>query len=246
VATDILSSVARGSVTKIPVTAGTRTLELLESARRYNRWTFERVRDGLGNRVLEIGCGTGTFTQFLVDRELVVGLEVEAEYADFARARFRDRPNVVIRLLDVTASSEELRPYGFDSAISVNVFEHIDDDLAAMKAVNALLEPAGTLTLLVPAHPLLFSPFDRAIGHHRRYTKRDLRVKLEAAGFEIERLRESNPVGALGWFLNNVVLRRKDLHGIRLHDSLVPMLAAADRCLEFPVGLSLVAIARKV
>jgi len=133
----------------------------------------------------------------------------------------------------------------FDSALSVNVFEHIDDDVAVMKAVFVLLAPGGTLNLLVPAHPLLMSPFDLSIGHHRRYTKRGLRQKLEAAGFTVERIRRSNPVGFVGWLVNNRLLGRRKLSAVGLYDRLVPVLARIDRMAEPPVGLSLIAVARK-
>jgi len=113
-----------------------------------------------------------------------------------------------------------------------------------MKAVYALLEPGGTFTLLVPSHPLLFGRFDRDIGHHRRYTKRELRRKLEAGGFVVERIRRSNPVGALGWLVSVRLLGLRRLRGTGLFDRLVPAFAVLDR-VELPLGLSLVAVARK-
>ena len=224
--------------------SGASTLEVMEGAHRYNRWIYDRVRDGIGQRVLEIGCGTGTITSFMVDRQLVVGIDVVDDYIQSTSDRFRDRPNVVIRQHDLTASIEPLRGYRFDSAVSVNVFEHIANDEAAMKAVYALLEPGGTFTLLVPSHPLLFGRFDRDIGHHRRYTKRELRRKLEARGFVVERIRRSNPVGALGWLVSVRLLGLRRLRGTGLFDRLVPAFAVLDR-VELPLGLSLVAVARK-
>ncbi len=225
--------------------AGAHTLETLEGAHRYNAWIFDRVKGALGDRVLEVGCGTGSITQFLTDRALVVGVDVVPAYLEVARARFANRPNVVILEQDLTASTAALAPYRFDSALSVNVFEHIGDDVAAMRAVARLLEPNGTLTLLVPSHPALMSPFDRAIGHHRRYRKAELGGKLEAAGFRVERLRRSNPVGAAGWLVNNRLLRRRRLGAVGLYDRLVPALAGFDRLAEPPFGLSLVAVGRK-
>ncbi|TMD10837.1 MAG: class I SAM-dependent methyltransferase, partial [Chloroflexi bacterium] len=136
--------------------------------------------------------------------------------------RFKDRPNVIIRRHDLTESIEPLRSYRFDSAVSVNVFEHIADDERALKAVHALLEPGGTFTLLVPSHPALLGAFDRDIGHHRRYTKGELRRKLEASGFTVERIRRSNPVGALGWLVNVRLLGLRRLRGTGLFDRLVP------------------------
>ena len=223
---------------------GASTLEVMESARRYNRWIYDRIRDGLGQRVLEIGCGTGTITSLMVDRQLVVGVDVVENYVRAASNRFKDRPNVVIRQHDLTESTDALRGYRFDSAVSVNVFEHIANDERAMKAVYALLEPGGTFTLLVPCHPALLGRFDRDIGHHRRYTKPGLRGKLEASGFTVERIRRSNPVGALGWLVNVRLLGLRRLRGTALFDRLVPAFAALDR-VELPLGLSLIAVARK-
>jgi SAM-dependent methyltransferase len=216
----------------------------MEGARRYNRWIYDRVRDGLGQRVLEIGCGTGTITSFLVDRQLVVGIDVVDDYVRSTTDRYRDRPNVVILRHDLTESIEPLGGYHFDSAVSVNVFEHIANDEAAMKAVYTLLEPGGTFTVLVPSHPALLGPFDRDIGHHRRYTKSELRRKLESSGFLVERIRRSNPVGALGWLINVRLLGLRRLRGANLFDQLVPALSVVDR-VELPLGLSLIAVARK-
>lgn len=224
--------------------SGASTLEVMEGAQRYNRWIYDRVREGIGQRVLEIGCGTGTITSFMVDRQLVVGIDVVDAYIQSTRERFADRPNVLIRRHDLTESVEPLRGYRFDSAVSVNVFEHIADDEAAMKAVYALLEPGGSFTLLVPSHPALLGAFDRDIGHHRRYTKSELRRKLEASGFVVERIRRSNPAGALGWLVNVRLLGLRRLRGTGLFDRLVPALRLVDR-VELPVGLSLIAVARK-
>jgi len=224
--------------------SGASTLEVMEGAHRYNRWIYDRVRGGLGQRVLEIGCGTGTITSFMVDRQLVVGIDVVDDYIRSTSHRFNDRPNIVVRRHDLTESIDALRGYRFDSALSVNVFEHIANDEGAMKAVYALLEPGGTFTLLVPCHPALLGGFDRDIGHHRRYTKRELRRKLEASGFTVERIRRSNPVGALGWLINVRLLGLRRLRGAGLFDRLVPAFAVLDR-VELPLGLSVIAVARK-
>ncbi|TME77079.1 MAG: class I SAM-dependent methyltransferase [Chloroflexi bacterium] len=224
--------------------SGASTLEVMEGAHRYNRWIYDRVRGALGQRVLEIGCGTGTITSFMVDRQLVVGIDVVDDYIRSTSHRFDDRPNIVVRRHDLTESIDALRGYRFDSALSVNVFEHIANDEGAMKAVYALLEPGGTFTLLVPCHPALLGGFDRDIGHHRRYTKRELRRKLEASGFTVERIRRSNPVGALGWLVNVRLLGLRRLRGTGLFDRLVPAFAVLDR-VELPLGLSVIAVARK-
>ena len=225
--------------------AGAATLEVLGSSKRYNQWIFDRIRPALGERLLEVGCGTGTMTQFMTDRELVVGVDVHPDYVESTQQRFKDKPNVVIRLLDITTTIEPIEHYRFDSAVSINVLEHIPDDEGALKAVHHLLVPGGRLTLFVPCHPILMSPFDEAIGHYRRYTKRDLAAKLRQAGVTVERMRRTNPVGAFGWLVTNTLLRNRSLRGAGLYDRLVPLLRRIDELAEPPVGLSIIAVGRK-
>lgn len=198
----------------------------------------------LGRRVLEIGCGTGTITAFLLDRELVVAIDVEEEFVQAVRDRFGEPANLVAAHHDLSRGPGDLARHHLDSAVSVNVFEHIEDDRAAFRAVYELLEPGGTLTVLVPAHPFLMSRFDRAIGHHRRYTKSELREKLAAAGFRVEGVRRGNLLGALGWLVLVKLLGRPQLEGVGLFDRLVPILDHFS-WIEPPIGLSLVGTGRK-
>jgi len=227
------------------VATGTRTLERLQAADRYNQWLLQRVSGALGRRVLEVGSGSGTMTRFLTDRELLVGIEVVDTFVADLRQRFADRPNVAFHRHDIAASVGELDRHRFDSAVSFNVFEHIEDDVAALRNVYRVLVPNGTIGLVVPAHPQLHGRFDNMIGHHRRYTVRDLRQKLERVGFRVERLAYSNPVGALGWFVQVKLLGRPELGATGLFDSMVPMFAAFERSFPVPFGLSVVAVARK-
>jgi SAM-dependent methyltransferase len=224
---------------------GTHTLDLLTDARNYNRWLFERVRPALGCRVLEIGSGTGTMTEYLTDRDLVVGVEVIEQYVEVLRGRFAEHRNVRIECLDITSSVDSLIGLGLDSAVSFNVFEHIPDDVHAMRQVHRTLSPGGRLALVVPAHRALYGQFDEAIGHQRRYEKQELVRKLQSSGFEVEQVSSSNPLGALGWLVNVKLLRQPRLKGVGAYDALVPLLAAGERLVKPPFGLSLVAVARK-
>jgi hypothetical protein len=120
---------------------------------------------------------------------------------------------------------------------------HIADDRAALVALRERLRPGGHLLLLVPSHPFLYGPIDRAFDHERRYAKRALRSLVEAAGFQVADLRRVNPVGALGWLVAGRVLRRSGIPGgpLRAFDRIVPLLRLLDRA-EPPLGLSLWAV----
>jgi hypothetical protein len=100
--------------------------------------------------------------------------------------------------------------------------------------------------LLVPAHRRLHGSIDQAIGHVRRYERHDLETSLRDAGFEVETVAFVNRLGAIGWYLNSVLLRRRRVPGlqVRLQDLLVPLIRA-EGALPLPFGLSLLAIGRK-
>ena len=102
--------------------------------------------------------------------------------------------------------------------------------------------------LLVPAFAWLYGSIDRLIGHHRRYHKRELQVKLTEAGFVVRHLGWMNAIGILPWFVNNRLLRRTHQSSaqVRLFDrAVVPWVEPLERWLPPPWGLSLVAVAEK-
>lgn len=225
--------------------AGTRALDTLQNADRYNRWLLDRVSGAVGSRMLEIGCGSGTMTRLLVERELFVGIDVVDDFVTALTRRYAGRRGVTFLQHDISASTGRLDEFGFDSAVSFNVFEHIEDDVAALRNVHRVLRPGGMIGLVVPAHRFLRGTFDDLIGHWRRYSTRELREKLEAAGFAVERLAYSNPVGALGWLVQVKALGRPELGATGMFDRMVPALAGVERHIRPPFGLSVVAVARK-
>src|SRR3569623_107932 len=81
---------------------------------------------------------------------------------------------------------------------AVNATEHLPDDLAALRALFALLRPGGTLLLYVPACPRAFGSLDQALGHHRRYTRASLQRVLVQAGLVASRPRYKNRLGLVG------------------------------------------------
>ena len=91
------------------------------------------------------------------------------------------------------------------AVVSVNVLEHIyEDDTELARWRQKLAARGGHLCLFVPARPEIYAPIDRDFGHHRRYTRPQLRSKLEGAGFSIIRLNYFNWVGYFAWWFNSV------------------------------------------
>jgi SAM-dependent methyltransferase len=133
--------------------------------------------------ILEVGCSTG----FLL-REAIAAMPnatfVGAEYAYPALERLTAKlEGTPLVQMDLTCAP--LPGNSFDAIIALNVLEHIRDDILAIQQVHRMLKPGGVAVIEVPAGPNLYDPFDRHVGHHRRYGMSELINRLEAAGFEI-------------------------------------------------------------
>ena len=213
----------------------------MEGAGAYNDWVFERARLHLGRRVLDAGAGIGTFTELAAEGREVVAVEPDPEQLAILRGRVAGRANVQV----VEGTVEDVSGT-FDSILCLNVLEHIPDDRGTLGRFHELLVPGGSLLLLVPAHPALYGGIDRAVDHQRRYTKAGLSDCLREAGFTVAELRLVNPLGALGWFVSSLVLKREQIPEgpLRVYDKLVPALRMLDR-VDVAVGLSVWAVARR-
>jgi 2-polyprenyl-3-methyl-5-hydroxy-6-metoxy-1,4-benzoquinol methylase len=227
----------------------TATLNQLAELDRYNHWIYEHISHALGRRVLEVGSGTGNITQFLcAEGREVMATDVVPSYCNELKLLFGANPNVRIGKFDLTANApEDFVADPFDSVVCLNVIEHIENDLFALAQIRDSLAPGGNLALLVPAHRFLYGAFDRAVGHFRRYEKRELATKLEKTGFAVREMKFFSLAAALPWLINGRLLKRDYLPvgQANLANSLVPLLKL-ERLIGPPCGLSLIAIAQKV
>ncbi len=230
------------------VEALTSTLNQLSNIDHYNQWMYEQFADSLGHRVLEVGSGTGNITQFLLrqNRE-VVATDIVPNYRQELKTKFSHHPKFRLSTFDldrIIAPEFKLNP--FDSVVCLNVLEHIDDDLFALRQMYDALKPGGKLSILVPAHQFLFGAFDDAVGHYRRYNKASLSSRLIEAGFNVESLKYFNAAATLPWFLNGRLFKRNYLPNdqVSLADKLVPLLRL-EKFFGPPFGISVIAIASK-
>ncbi len=186
-------------------------LVLLNSAN-YNRWQYEQFRPYVNETVLEIGCGLGNLTQYLrEDAKFLLSVDTRQEAVAFIQERCPQRANFKVECLDIFEEGlKEYARHPFDTIVFSNVLEHIADDAKAMTTCHEILRPtAGKLLLLVPAHQFLYGTLDAESGHYRRYSKKEIIRLARISHFKILDLYAFNVSGALGWFLNYCVLKRK-------------------------------------
>ncbi|HKO57205.1 MAG TPA: glycosyltransferase [Thermoanaerobaculia bacterium] len=223
------------------------TIRRLDKLQRYNKWIWERLQPYIGQRVLEVGAGSGTMTRFLYGRELIVATDKEKPYLDRLHNRFRRKPGIIVERLDLDSDDAvDLARYGFDTVTCINVLEHTADDVAALRRVHQLLQPGGRIVIYVPAGRELYGALDKGVGHQRRYDRDELVEKLRQAGFELEEVGYQNQVAKLAWYFNSKVFGRTALPSMQsgIFDRMVPLLKGLEG--DRPAsGLSLIAIGRK-
>jgi SAM-dependent methyltransferase len=134
-------------------------------------------------QIAEIGCGTGSNLPMLARFGTVTAIEPDGE----ARAFAATRSNALIKN-GLLPDGLPLDDQSLDLAVMLDVLEHVEDDVAALKAVAAKLKPDATFFLTVPALPILWSPHDEEHHHKRRYTPSSLRKVMEEAGLKVHKI----------------------------------------------------------
>lgn len=218
-------------------------------ARNYLAWQSRLVKPELGRRVVEVGCGIGTFTGELLDREAVLALDIDPECIERVRRNYAGNPNLQTKVCDAgnggLADFAGFRP---DSCVCLNVLEHIEDDDAALTGMATILTRGGVVVLLVPAFQALYGPIDRNLGHFRRYRASALSRLAATAGLQVRKMRYVNCVGFFAWWASSKILKR-EFHSqrqIEWYDRYsIPAIEWVENRIHPPFGQSLFAVLRK-
>lgn len=224
-------------------------LELFADVHNWKRYWSNYIRRFVGKNVLEVGAGIGSNTRFLDTggNGRWVCLEPDAELlarlADKLRKTPRPQPYDTVC---GTLATLDVREY-FDTIIYIDVLEHIEDDRAELERAAAHLHPGGHLIVISPAHQWLFTPFDEAIGHYRRYNRPAL-LAIAPKALDVERIKYLDSIGLAASIANRLFLRQSmpTRAQLRMWDTwMIPASRIVDKFLLFFAGKSIVAIWRK-
>jgi len=228
--------------------SGPEILSVLSGARRFNAWMADTVRPYVGKRVLEIGAGIGNLTRLLAPRRACyLATDIDEEHLARLQVRFHHRPNLRVTRCDLSSPGDFAGLAGsLDSVVCLNVLEHVENDLQALANIRTALAPGGRAIVLVPQDQRIYGSLDKALGHYRRYSRGQLRERMEEAGFRVETILSFNRISRPGWWFTGKVLGKATLHTtpLRLFDSFVWLWRRIDPWLPWP-ATSLIAIGVK-
>ena len=195
-------------------------LDLLAAAHHWKSYWSAEMRRFIRGDVLEVGAGIGSNTRYLDTGQpgRFVSLEPDTQLA----GRLEDALRSGARKYEAICGTLESIPAGeqFDTICYIDVLERLEDDRMELNRAAARLRPGGRVIVLSPAHQWLFTPFDAAIGHFRRYT-RSMVTAISPQGIELESCRYLDSIGLAAsaanlWFLKQSMPTRQQLtFGIR-------------------------------
>ncbi|MQA01401.1 MAG: methyltransferase domain-containing protein [Streptosporangiales bacterium] len=212
---------------------------------RYKRYQHDLIRPHCGDIVLEVGAGMGEFASTFTGPKHYLVTDLDPDCVRLMAQRFDERPEIEARQMDAEGTVDLDEPV--DTVLAVNVLEHIEDDVDALRRLAAHVRPGGTVIMWVPGYQALYGDFDRAVGHHRRYTPRTLRAAFESAGLRPDSVRPVNLLGGIAWWL---AVRKGGVGSpnprlVRLYDRfVVPVTRATERFFTPPFGQSVLGVAR--
>lgn len=224
-------------------------LLLFEKAVNWKRYFSSLIKPYIGIEVAETGAGLGANTLLLYKKDVKEWLLVEPDntMAGLLQKKYTsDQLPRNCRVIHGTLASLQQTPQ-FDTIIYIDVLEHIEQDKAELEMAAGLLRPGGRIIILSPAFQVLFGPFDKAIGHYRRYTKSTLK-KIIPASLQKRSLRYLDSTGFMMSMMNRLFLKQKypTQKQVNFWDRFgIPVSVFMDRLLLFSFGKTILGIWEK-
>jgi len=218
-------------------------LELFSAVHNWKSYWSTQIAPFIRGDVLEVGAGIGANTSYLSrgHEHRWVCVEPDPQLAEQLSANVGQNCEVAC------GTVQTLQGQKFDTVLYIDVLEHIEDDRKELEAAATILGTGGHVVVLAPAHQRLYTPFDKAIGHFRRYDRATLR-RLSPDGLELRRMCYLDSAGLLLSGANRLFLRQSmpTKEQLRVWDSyVIPVSKVLDRCFCGRLGKSIIAVWRK-
>lgn len=224
-------------------------LDLFGAAYNWKSYWVEKIRPYIGKNVLEVGAGIGATTMALKNAPYDSWFCVEPDPLLCEKILQRKSTGEIasnVQILNCTAL-DLVGKNKFNTILYVDVMEHIEDDREELKIALSLLSEGGMIVILSPAHNYLYSPFDKKIGHYRRYNKKML-SEIIPTGLLIRHMQYMDSVGFFASLANKLILKQSDPTAAQVEvwdKAMVPLSKIIDPLICNLAGKSILAILQK-
>ena len=178
-------------------------LDNFDKATIWRKYIFFQIKKFIKGNVLEVGAGIGSFTNNYKNLPNKITLsEIDQENLSLIKKKFKDTN------INFTGDLTKNIKGNFDTIMYLNVLEHIEDDTKEINEAFQKLNPGGFLIILVPAHNNLYSEFDKAIGHFRRYEIKYFR-NLKVNNSKLIKLNFLDSAGYFLYYINKIFFKKE-------------------------------------
>ncbi len=218
-------------------------LDNFDKATIWRKYIFFQIKNYIKGNVLEVGAGIGSFTNNYKDLANSITLsEIDHNNLLFIKKKFKKNDFIFTNVLTKNINDQ------FDTIMYLNVLEHIKEDSKELNEAFEKLRSNGHLIILVPAHNKLYSKFDEAIGHFRRYDL-DFFKKIKIENSKLVKLHYLDSAGYFLYYLNKIFFKEEVYPSklkIFIWDKLfTPITYFLDKILFFKFGKNILYIIKK-
>ncbi len=232
---------------------GLQTLEAVAKADKFNCWMYETIKPFCQGEILEVGSGIGNISIFFLENgSRITVSDIRQNYREELTSKFSSYNNLEgVIDLDIVAENFESKYEHligkYDTVFSLNVLEHIKDDLLAIKNYRSLLKKNGKLIILVPAQKILYNSLDKELYHYKRYNKNELTNLYQKNNIKLIHSQYFNIVGMIGWFYTGTIRKKKIIVSsqMKLFNRFVGIFKFIDKVLINRTGLSVVVVGER-
>ena len=218
-------------------------LGYFDLARNYRNYQLDLIRKFVGGNILEVGPGRGEIIEnFISADNKITMIDTDEEMCKVIRERFK---NSDVKILNSNISSLEEK---FDTILYMDVIEHIENDVKELDQAISKLNKNGKLVIIVPAFSILFSDFDKSVGHFRRYTKKNF-FNYKNSEVKLRNLKYFDSLGFFILFLSKILKFKgnsKAVFGIKVWNMLIPISRLIDKIIFHSLGKSLICVYEKI
>ncbi len=220
-------------------------LGLFANAVNWKRYWANKIQGHLGVNILEVGAGIGSTLNYIEkDFNRWVALEPDPDLCKVLTEK--KKTGEISGGVEIVQGYSDTFPGNglFDTLIYIDVLEHIENDRRELETASRLLANGGKVIILSPAHQFLFSPFDKALGHYRRYNRAGMLAAIPDS-LECQEMFYLDSVGFFASLANKLFLRSNQptIGQIAFWDKfLVPISRPVDKILGYHFGKTIICV----